>query len=168
MKILLTGWTGFIGAELLGRAISAGHEVTCLGREWTQGHFIAKIQWKEYDAVIHLAAAGVKRERRDWGECMEVNVHAFRRFLTALHNSGANPIVIMTPSSRENEADMVPALWADPYIVSKKMASRFAWVWALAGCHRIISVPISSCYAPGEVEKVAERILTALTEPLTT
>lgn len=162
MNILLTGGSGYIGTEFLARALEAGHEVTYLGREWTEGETLAKIPWNELDAVVHLAAAGVKREDRNWRDCMEVNFHAFRTMLNAIQKAGASPLLVMARSIREDESDSNPALWDDPYIVSKKIASRFAWIWALTYEKRVISVPIAPCYGVGEVEKVVERLMESL------
>jgi uncharacterized protein (TIGR01777 family) len=77
MKILITGGTGFVGAQLTSRFIQDGDEVTILTRSkkgpekgpagisYLQGDPTQKGSWQEatknYDAIINLAGASIFR-----------------------------------------------------------------------------------------------------------
>jgi UDP-glucose 4-epimerase len=68
MKILVTGFTGFIGSNLVPKLIELGHEIEGISRKPTNlnhkihilnlrsNHLEKKIRTKKFDAIIHLAA----------------------------------------------------------------------------------------------------------------
>jgi len=89
---LVTGASGFIGAHLVSRLLSAGSRVTVLVRsssklqaEWRERVRIVvcdDFSWENLrrvldspvDAVFHLAAYGVKPDHRDVDEMLRINV----------------------------------------------------------------------------------------------
>jgi nucleoside-diphosphate-sugar epimerase len=163
MKILLTGASGFLGSEFMRQALEAGHDLTVMGREWTDENTLLRTKWDNFDAVVHLAAAGVKRNPpRQWPACMTVNFHALRRMLAAIKASGASPLIFLAGSVRENEMTDRPSLWHDPYVVSKRMAALMVKDWANHYRGRVVHWHFHSFYAPGEVHSAAQTIIQLL------
>lgn len=159
MRIFLTGGSGFIGKAFIPAAVNAGHYVQKLNGLWTQENSLSSIPWKTFDALVHLAAAGVQRPDRDWQNCMEGNFHFTRRILTALQESGALIKVWYPRSVREIEVGGRTALWGDPYVVTKKMASLFVKDWAEHYGAPVFTQMLGPCYDAGIVDRVAADIL---------
>lgn len=91
MQILVTGSSGFIGRHLLAALASRGDEVVALGRanavrtaavpcdlvlatDWTAEGLERALEGRDFDAVIHLAAYGVKPDDRNIELMRDVNV----------------------------------------------------------------------------------------------
>ena len=90
MRIFLTGGTGFIGSYVLRAALIAGHEVRALRRssesrsvidlpsepEWIEGtlNSLMAEQMEGFDALIHLASAGVSPKRANCDELVKTNI----------------------------------------------------------------------------------------------
>lgn len=160
MNILVTGASGWIGVPLCFSAAWNNHRVTRLRREWANQHTIDTLPWHDFAAVVHLGAAGVKREEgRDWNECMEANFHALIRFFTALKVSRATPAVWYPRSIRETETIDRPALWNDAYVVTKKLGSVFVMEWANDYSGVVHQRAIAPCYEPDVRAAVVEGIL---------
>ena len=157
MRILLTGAHGFIGTALL--KLKTGHDIIPANRGWIDHP--NDVLWHNFDAVIHLAAAGVQGSDREWDECMRVNFHALRAMLNSISKSGATPIIYLAGSVLAR--DIVDELekWANPYIVSKYLGSRFAFAWSRHHEYgsRLILDELENCYQPGKVEQTAEGII---------
>ena len=158
MRLIVTGSSGFIGSALCPMAESAGHALLRYkrGTPWPK--------WGEFDAVIHLAAAGVKRARREWADCMTGNFLLVKELLRAIGQSGATPRIVLAQSCREREMQKDLLKWDDPYVVSKRLGSLFAKDWSTHYKGQVIACNIGPCYAPGEVEKVAQQLLDAATK----
>ena len=101
ITILLTGATGFIGRHVCTLLVEKGATVLAFGRQapvleqssdsvrWIAGDLssglgLDDIPWADVDAVIHLAAAGVKASCRDWPTALAVNVVGTQRLLSAV------------------------------------------------------------------------------------
>jgi nucleoside-diphosphate-sugar epimerase len=97
MRLFLTGATGFIGSYVMATALLAGHEVVALRRrsestpviplslqpQWCTGSLatIDPTWFKDIDAVLHLASAGVSPKPAPWNVVVETNVlGSFRLF----------------------------------------------------------------------------------------
>ena len=82
MKVFVTGSTGFIGSHLIENLIKNNHQVIALKRKnsqpriqlnnqpiWMDGELGIgeKLSIPVCDAIIHLAASGVKSSKRNFG-----------------------------------------------------------------------------------------------------
>ncbi len=84
MQILVTGGTGFIGSELVGRLLASGHSVTVLTRQSLAGRdqlrYIASLDdladASSPDAVINLAGASLAERR--WTEQYKQEIFSSR------------------------------------------------------------------------------------------
>ena len=159
MRILLTGAHGFIGSALLKEPTT--HEIIAAGRGWIERP--AEVQWENFDALIHLAAAGVQRVDREWDECMKVNFQALQDMLNAIEKSGATPTIYLACTIFDKTMGTKMELWKDPYAVSKRLGTMYAQDWEKRYRGRLILDDIASCYQPGEVEIVAQRIIRLVT-----
>lgn len=87
MRLFVTGGTGFLGSCFLKRAIEAGHECHALIRPCSSAPRVAQVNWVEsglgtlpteqlegFDALVHLASAGVSPQPVTWEMAMDVNV----------------------------------------------------------------------------------------------
>ncbi|MBT3269731.1 NAD(P)-dependent oxidoreductase [Candidatus Poribacteria bacterium] len=102
MRVLITGTSGFVGAELA-RSMSGAHDVVCLSRKPTdiegvttlQGDFATEeglaLVRGDIDAVVHLAAVTGAGTERD---CMAVNVLGTHSLLRALIDRGCRKFVL--------------------------------------------------------------------------
>lgn len=114
MRILLTGASGFIGSRLLRHLRNAGISVLGAGRtpvyqngvdfltiaRLDAGALRAALQGRSIDAVIHLAAAGVKPNDRDTRQLLEINGYLPAELVLLARDLGARAFV-MTGSSSE-------------------------------------------------------------------
>ncbi len=155
MNLIVTGSRGCIGEEFVVHANAAGHQVTRFFRDqkfpW----------WKGYDAVIHLAAAGVRRTSptRTWDDCIAGNFGLTVRILQSITLEGATPTVFISGSIREKETKERPDYWSDPYIVSQKLRRLFVEEWAKTYRGRVIHPFCERCGDLADVEKLCAQIL---------
>ena len=150
MTILLTGTTGFVGRHVLPLLLAEGHLVIALARReikaepvpgWESvitvigdvatGQGFDEIPWAELDAVIHLAASGVKASHRVWADAVAVNVVGTQRLLAAIKTKAMRtPTVFVARTFYEPLTAQAPALLENPYIATKQAASELAALWA--------------------------------------
>jgi nucleoside-diphosphate-sugar epimerase len=166
MKLCITGFSGFIGTELRRQAAAAGHSFVCLGEILPDRAQIDRVPWREFDAVIHLSAAGVNfgSPSRTWEQCMAVNFHGTRELLESIKASGAAPTIFIPGSVREEEMSDVLRYWADPYIVTKRLSGLFVKEWQRDYRGLVLRPIIGRCKDPGQVESVVARILEEITQ----
>ncbi len=164
MKILLTGSTGYVGREFLKLAQAAGHDVTCFGHYLAEPKAIAAIKWSSYDALVHLAAAGVRRTSptRTWTDCMAVNFGGTRDLLQSLGASGVTPSVFISGTIRESQTGERPDYWSDPYIVSQKLRRSFVIEWERTYLGRVRYPYCERCGDRADVESLCLEILEAI------
>jgi nucleoside-diphosphate-sugar epimerase/predicted dehydrogenase len=128
MKILVTGATGFIGSEVAGAALAAGHEVRALARrDWTGlphvplrqrffGRLPLDLPVKSLDgveAVVHCAAVSDPSARRSHA----VNTLGTLALARAAREAGARTFVFLSSQSARPDT-------ASPYGKSKHEAER--------------------------------------------
>lgn len=89
MKLFVTGGTGFIGSHFVSQAMSYGHHVKATKRPDSRPRIplkndpcwiiknlaeIDKFDFSGVDALVHLAAYGVKPQTASWEKCFQINV----------------------------------------------------------------------------------------------
>ena len=158
MKILCTGYNGYIGKSFVTLARAAGHSVVPATRpDWM--YYPSTIFYEDIDVIVHLAAAGVKRHERSWIECMDVNFHALRKFLLAIQASGFAPKIFLAGTEHEENMQTRMDLWNDPYVVSKRLGSMFAHDWHGTYRGKLLYGFVFRCTGEGQNVQIADQIL---------
>jgi GDP-4-dehydro-6-deoxy-D-mannose reductase len=108
MTILITGASGFIGQRLLGHLKAAGTTAAGMGRgipritssawitvpDYTLTSLLAATQGMTFDAVVHLAAAGVHPADRDPTTLVEGNTIAPAAIVQLAHARSARAVIV--------------------------------------------------------------------------
>ena len=167
MTILVTGHSGFVGRHVVPELIASGHEVICYGRRapaaelccrfiqgdlGTRGGF-DEIPWSEIEGVLHLATAGVKASTRHGNTdgCLRVNVTGLLTLLDTLRaRSPRLARVVITPTFYELALSNHPALFADPYIATKYIATQAFKVWASGFAGQASMAMLFQAFGPGD------------------
>ncbi|WP_426271885.1 NAD-dependent epimerase/dehydratase family protein [Dyella kyungheensis] len=111
--MLLTGGAGFIGSNLAHRLVVAGHEVVALGRRACTVESVFSIETERldaaslrtamagqrFDAVFHLAAAGVHPSDRDGDELIRVNAILPAEVVASASTYGVAAVILMGSSA---------------------------------------------------------------------
>lgn len=165
MNIFLTGQNGFLGREFVAQATAAGHMLEYLKDALPSIGVVKPIDWGAFDAVVHLAVAGVNftDPDRSWSPCVLVNHLGTMALLEAIHASGAAPLIFIPGSIRELETLETPRYWADPYIVTKKLSGMYVIEFAGRYRGRVLRPIIGRCKGPGELAPVVAGILESIT-----
>lgn len=147
MKALLTGANGFLGRAVLRRLLADGHHVIAFARrnldvdvndnlEVVLGDLcsrenLARLPWGELDAVIHLAASGVKASHREWWAALQSNVVGTQQLLNYVeHHANRKPRVFVAATFYERLLEQTPALRSNPYIATKAACSEITRIWS--------------------------------------
>lgn len=113
MRILITGATGFVGKQLVNSLIGRGDHVFALGRTANTNpsvtnlitptldieNIIQTIDGQTFDAIIHLAAAGVHPTDRDDITLMKINTLLTGAMVTLAKKMNVGAVVIAGSSS---------------------------------------------------------------------
>jgi len=167
MTILVTGHSGFVGRHVVPELVASGHEVICYGRRapaaelscrFIQGDLGAQggfdeIPWSKIEGVLHLATAGVKASTRHGNadECLRVNVTGLLTLLDTLRARAPHlSRVVITPTFYELALRDHPALYADPYIATKYIATQAFKVWASGFAGQASMAMLFQVYGPGD------------------
>lgn len=170
MNILLTGSTGFIGRYVLSLLLSEGHCVVTLDRhqvsdaekpqndslvrligDISTGVGFDKIPWEDLDAVIHLAASGVKASYRIWADAVSANIVGTQRVLNEIQLKCKKfPVVFIARTFYEHLTYQAPSLLENPYIATKLAASQLAELWARKYEGSTIFGTFFQVYGPGD------------------
>lgn len=147
MKCLVTGAKGFIGHHLLKRLLSDGHKVLAyikppvpqnfhrsrintITGNLSSGLGLDQIDWEDIDAVIHLAAAGVKSSHRNWTDCISVNINGTEQLIHAISKVSSPPLLVYPRTFYEDYLSEIPSLKKNPYVVTKKAGTKIVELWA--------------------------------------
>jgi UDP-glucose 4-epimerase len=150
-RVLLTGVTGFVGANLCRRLLNDGHEVHCLVRDGFSNWRIEDIQRDIYlhvtdltnsesllpivsssrpDWVFHLAAHGAYSWQTDLKKIVQTNILSTINLVEACLQTGFEIFINTGSSSEYGYKDHAPLEneWIDPnsyYAVTKASATLF-------------------------------------------
>lgn len=161
-KILVTGYTGFVGSNLVPYLINEGFEVLGLGRAKVPDLPLEQFTYDEltqiagYDTIVHLAGkAHDLKKTTDDQAYFEVNtnltISLFKQFLT----SAASTFIYI--SSVKAAADTVDGVLLEtdkpnpqtPYGQSKLKAEEFLMTHELPGGKRVIILRPCMIHGPG-------------------
>ncbi len=175
-RVVITGGTGFVGANLVRHLLAAGDEVHLLVRPgylpWRIQEIAKDVTLHECvlsdassaDAVIqsiqpetcfHLAVYGAYPSQRDWHQMVRTNIEGTVNLLEACSRRGCEAFVNTGSSSEYGYKDHAPLEdeLVEPnssYAVTKVAATHFTRLHALSSSMRISTLRLYSAYGPFE------------------
>lgn len=178
-KALVTGASGFIGANLVRRLLADGHRVHVLLRPtaamWRLNQVVddVVIHWCDLtndaqlqntiaaarpDWIFHLAAFGNYSWQTDWQTILHTNILATAQLLEACSKQGFEAFINAGSSSEYGLKDCPPQESALPdpnsyYAVTKVSATMLCRYLALSRRLPIITLRLYSVYGPFEDER---------------
>lgn len=175
MRALVTGGSGFVGANLVRRLLHDGHEVHLLGRvtsDWRLKDVRSDVELHETDLLdpdgvgravaaarpdraFHLAAYGAYSWQQDARRMVDVNVTATTVVLAACLDAGVGAFVHAGTSSEYGFKDHAPAEDeplepASAYAVTKAAASLWCAHLARDVAQPVVVLRLYSLYGPWE------------------
>lgn len=190
LRVLVTGASGFIGRRLATRLLARGDRVTALGRtacaiegadeillpSLDATAIVPALQGRAWDAVIHLAAAGVKPGDRDEQTLVQMNALLPAALVSAAPGFGARAVVVAGSSAEYQPAPHPLAedapLCADKlYGATKAAGTLLALARGAAQGIPVASLRLFNVYGPGEaphrlLPSLASRLLRQEVVPL--
>ena len=175
MKALVTGAGGFVGANLVGRLLDAGHEPTAVVRPgrlpWRLRDLDGEVAIRATDlrdadavhrsvldtrpdVVLHLAAHGAYSWQQDFAAMLAVNVRATEALLLGAREVGAR-LVNAGSSSEYGRKDHAPSE-AEPvepnslYAIAKVAATQLCRLAAATYGQDAVTLRLYSVYGPWE------------------
>ena len=174
-RVVVTGGTGFVGANLVRRLVADGHQVHLLARpefsSWRIDSIRDRIEIHEVSLsdkdrlrsmlatiepawVFHLAVHGAYSWQTDEAQMHETNVLGTLNLLKASTEIGVEMFVNAGSSSEYGRQDHAPAEIADthpetPYGKTKAIATSICFFAALDGV-RVCTLRLYSAYGPFE------------------
>lgn len=165
MSVFVTGASGFLGRAVVDELLVSGYEVCALSRntsavndaafkhdiDITCVEEMAKLPWDKCEAVIHLAAAGVKNSSRTMHDCIWVNVVGTQMLLNTVSLYAPEIPVYHARTYYEDFIGSLPALQNNSYVTTKAAAWRLAKEWASVNPSRnIAAFRVFQVYGPGD------------------
>ena len=164
MNIIVTGFGGFVGRALCRRLRADGHAVTGFdaalpsddpGFPMVRGNLVTGegidlLPWTDADAVIHLAAAGVKAPGRQWPICVQVNILGTMNLLRAVERAPKAIRLVYAHTFYEDFVATNASLGENPYVLSKFVTTRL--VSDFGSRHRagVFGAKLFQIYGPGD------------------
>jgi UDP-glucose 4-epimerase len=175
-RVVLTGATGFVGANLTRRLLREGHDVYLLIRQGYVPWRIKEIQSAVHlhevnfldrdallaaiigirpDWIFHLAAYGAYSTQTDLGQMIQANIVSTANLLDACLHCGFETFVNFGSSSEYGLKDHPPSEtdWVDPnshYAVTKSSATMLCRYTAIRHKVPIITLRLYSVFGPYE------------------
>lgn len=175
-RVIITGATGFVGANLARRLLRDGHELHLLVREnytpWRIESIRADVQIHEIDLsdadklngvvkqiqpdwIFHLAAYGAYSSQTNIHRMIETNITGTVNLVEACLKTGFEAFVNTGSSSEYGYKDHAPSEkeWLEPnshYAVTKASATLFCRYMALSRNVRLVTLRLYSVYGPFE------------------
>jgi nucleoside-diphosphate-sugar epimerase len=175
-RVLLTGGTGFVGANLARRLLRDGHELHLLVRPgyqpWRIEEIRAEVQLHERhlheveavsrlvsqirpEWVFHLAAHGAYSWQTDWEQMVQTNIQGTMSLLSACLKTGFEAFVNTGSSSEYGFKDHAPAESEpiepnSPYAVTKAAATMFCRQAAQSQRAHVPTLRLYSVFGPYE------------------
>ncbi len=176
MRAVVTGGTGFVGASLVRRLLTDGHDVHLLvrpqHRTWRlhgiasdvhlhvvelddEAATVAVARAIRPEWVFHLAVYGAYSSQTDWREMLRTNTIGTANLVTAFLDAGASTIVNTGSSSEYGFKGHAPdeEEWLDPnsyYAVTKASATLFCRHTAKVRSVPVPTLRLYSAYGPYE------------------
>lgn len=185
MRILLTGSTGFVGQRLVGKLISRGDDVCALGRtpckhprvtnftvpDLDVDAIAGALEGQAFDAIIHLAAAGVHPSDRDDFTLMKVNTLLTGAIVTIAKRINVKAVVIAGSSAEYQSVATDKPIKEDEKLETQKLygASKAAGTLLALAQSAVQQIPVAvmrvfNVFGPGEAP---HRLLPCLIRDLT-
>lgn len=174
MRLFITGGNGFIGRSVIRRALLRGLDLTISSRSESAHKVPSSIKtlqhkslkdlrvndFKECDAVIHLAAHTANPPYAKLSECIEENAMGTLHLLRIAKSAGVKKVVIAGScfeyGSSGNEYDRIPTHAAlkptNSYATSKALASRCAFEWSKENQIDLEILRLFHVFGPGELK----------------
>jgi UDP-glucose 4-epimerase len=175
-RALLSGASGFVGANLARRLLAEGHEVHLLLRanhnSWRVREIRDQVTVHQVDLgdrvgveqavaaarpdwIFHLAAHGAYPDQQDVDQMIATNVQGTANFLRAAERAGVGVFVNSGSSSEYGYKDHAPSEdeWLEPnshYAVTKSAATHLCRLAAQRAGSRIVTLRLYSAYGPYE------------------
>jgi nucleoside-diphosphate-sugar epimerase len=184
LSLLVTGATGFIGRRLVSHLCARGETVHVLGRrpcniDGVQDILVSRFEPdiiraalanQSFDAVMHLAAAGIKPDERDAGTLMQINSLLPGVMVEIAARCGARAVIVTGSSSEYKAPRAGQALTEDAPLCDDKLygASKAAGALLALAQGASLALPVAvlrlfNVYGPGEA---AHRLLPSLVQRL--
>ena len=175
-RALITGGTGFVGANLVRRLLADGHEVHLLVRgghnPWRLEGVLGQVRLHEADLgdapalgrsladvrpdwIFHLATHGAYPQQRDVEQIVQTNVAGTINLLEAARKAGFEAFVNTGSSSEYGFKDHAPAEeeWLEPnsaYAVTKAAGTLYCSHIARSTGAHVLTLRLYSVFGPFE------------------
>lgn len=163
MKILVTGGSGFVGAHLVARLKSLGHEVIAPTRRWFDLLDPKQAKhWLDFDneIVIHLAATvgGIGFNQKNPIRCLNENLMMSTNVFQAMESNPPKKFIALgsvcaypkftpTPFKEEDLWNGYPEETNAPYGLAKRMLLTQCQAYRQAGLNAVYLLP-ANMYGP--------------------